>query len=57
LRSRRSCVRLLFYVYRRKGPIREFTDDYVRDRLKALPPEAMWKALRPLTSSASPLAH
>jgi arsenite methyltransferase len=41
--------RLLFYVYRRKGPIREFTDDYVRDRLKALPPETMWEALRSLT--------
>ena len=24
--------RFLFYVYRRKGPVREFTDDYVRDR-------------------------
>ena len=23
--------RILFYVYRKKGPIREFTDDYVRE--------------------------
>jgi arsenite methyltransferase len=41
--------RLLFYVYRRKGPIREFTDEYVRDRLKDLPSDASWEALRPLT--------
>jgi SAM-dependent methyltransferase len=41
--------RLLFYVYRRKGPIREFTDDYVRDKLRDLPPDAVWEALRSLT--------
>jgi len=39
----------LFYVYNKKGPIREFTDDYIRDRLQALSPEAAWEALRPLT--------
>ena len=26
--------RFLFYVYRKKGPIREFTDDYIRTYLK-----------------------
>lgn len=41
--------RFLFYVYRRKGPIREFTDDYVRDRLQALEPEEAWARLLPLT--------
>ncbi len=41
--------RFLFYVYRRKGPIREFTDDYVRARLQELEPEAAWEALMPLT--------
>jgi len=41
--------RLLFYVYRRKGPIREFTDDYVRDKLRDLPPDAAWEALRSIT--------
>ena len=30
--------RILFYVYRKKGPIREFTDDYVRDQLAAMSP-------------------
>jgi SAM-dependent methyltransferase len=41
--------RILFYVYRKKGPIREFTDDYVRDRLQAMSPEAAWAAMEPLT--------
>jgi SAM-dependent methyltransferase len=41
--------RFLFYVYRRKGPIREFTDDHIRDRLRELPPEQAWKAMMPLT--------
>jgi SAM-dependent methyltransferase len=41
--------RFLFYVYRKKGPIREFTDDYIRGALQDLAPEEAWKALEPLT--------
>jgi SAM-dependent methyltransferase len=41
--------RFLFYVYRLKGPIREFTDDYVRDRLQGRDPEEAWAQLMPLT--------
>jgi SAM-dependent methyltransferase len=41
--------RMMFYVYRRKGPIREFTDDLVRERLQQLSPEEAWQALVPLT--------
>lgn len=41
--------RFLFYVYRRKGPIREYTDDYVRDLLQELEPEEAWERLMPLT--------
>ncbi len=41
--------RFLFYVYRRKGPIREFTDDHVRDRLQSMTPDEAWAALMPLT--------
>jgi SAM-dependent methyltransferase len=41
--------RFLFYVYRRKGPVREFTDDYVRDRLAAMEPAQAWEAILPLT--------
>ena len=28
---------IAIYVYRKKAPLREFTDDYVRDRISALP--------------------
>jgi SAM-dependent methyltransferase len=45
----RSGGRFLFYVYRRKSPIREFTDDAIRERLQAMTPEEGWRALEPLT--------
>ena len=48
---------LMFYVYRRKAPIREFTDDYIRDRLADLAPEEAWEALRPLTRLGQALAE
>ncbi|HEY3727767.1 MAG TPA: class I SAM-dependent methyltransferase [Solirubrobacteraceae bacterium] len=41
--------RFLFYVYRRKGPIREFTDDYIRRQLQEMTPAAAWEALKPLS--------
>jgi arsenite methyltransferase len=39
----------MFYVYRKKGPIREFTDDHIRAVLRALPPEEAWRQMRGLT--------
>lgn len=39
----------LFYVYRRKGPIREFSDDYIRTRIQEMSPKDAWKAMEPLT--------
>jgi ubiquinone/menaquinone biosynthesis C-methylase UbiE len=41
--------RFMFYVYRKKGPVREFTDDYIREKLQGLSPEQAWKAMEPLT--------
>ncbi len=41
--------RFLFYVYRRKGPIREFTDDHIRGFVQRMEPEDAWNALMPLT--------
>lgn len=41
--------RFLFYVYAKKGVIREFTDDYIREHLKSLPDEKAWEALESLT--------
>ncbi len=41
--------RFMFYVYRKKGPIREFTDDFVRERMQEMSPEEGWDAMMPLT--------
>jgi SAM-dependent methyltransferase len=49
--------RFLFYVYRRKGPIREFTDDYVRERLAAMEPREAWEAILPLTKLGQALGE
>lgn len=38
-----------FYVYRKKGPIREFADDYIREQIAALSDEAAWDVMRSLT--------
>jgi len=39
----------MFYVYNKKGPIREFTDDFIRSRIAAMTDDEAWEALRPLT--------
>jgi len=41
--------RILFYVYKKKGPIREFSDDFLRDRLQGRTADEAWEALLPLT--------
>ena len=41
--------RIMFYVYNKKSPIREFTDDYIRERLQGMKPDDAWDALMPLT--------
>jgi SAM-dependent methyltransferase len=45
-----------FYVYRRKGPVREFTDDYVREALRGLDDEQAWDVMRGFTHLARALA-
>jgi arsenite methyltransferase len=47
---------MLFYVYRKKGAIREFTDDYIRDLVSGLEPQAAWEMLLPLTKFGQSLA-
>ncbi len=41
--------RFLFYVYRKKGAVREFTDDYIRNYLKDMDDQQAWDTLIPLT--------
>jgi len=48
---------ILFYVYRKKAPIREFTDDYVRSIVSGLDPEKAWEMLRPLTRLGQALSE
>jgi ubiquinone/menaquinone biosynthesis C-methylase UbiE len=38
-----------FYVYKKKGPIREFTDDYIRDKMQVVSPQEGWDLMMPLT--------
>jgi arsenite methyltransferase len=46
-----------FYVYRRKGPVREFTDDYIREQIASLSDEEAWDAMRSLTRLGQALAE
>lgn len=48
---------LMFYVYRRKAPVREFTDDYIRERLAELSPEEAWRQMGQLTELGRALAE
>jgi ubiquinone/menaquinone biosynthesis C-methylase UbiE/uncharacterized protein YbaR (Trm112 family) len=48
---------LMVYVYARKAPIREFTDDYVRGQLAGMTPADAWEALRPLTKLGQALSE
>jgi len=48
---------IMFYVYRKKGPIREFTDDYVRKIVSTMKPEDAWVMLRSLTKLGQALAE
>lgn len=41
--------RFLFYVYRKKAVVREFTDDHIRQAISQLSDEEAWEALKPLT--------
>jgi arsenite methyltransferase len=46
-----------FYVYRRKAPLREFTDDYVRGLLQVMSDDEAWAAMRSLTQLGQALAE
>jgi arsenite methyltransferase len=48
---------MLFYIYRKKAPIRELTDDHIRGIVSALAPEEAWRALYPLTKLGQALSE
>lgn len=47
---------LYFDVYRRKGPVREFTDDYVREAIRGISNAEAWEAMGSLTELARRLS-
>ena len=49
--------RIMFYVYNKKGPIREFTDDFIREHLQGMNPDQAWDALMPLTKLGETLGR
>jgi len=40
----------MFYVYRKKGPIREYTDDFIREKLQHISSEEGWEKLKGLSA-------
>lgn len=45
-----------FYVYRKKAPLREYADDYVREQLQGVPLEDAWKEMEALTALSQTLS-
>lgn len=56
-RKLRPGGRFLFYVYRRKGPVREFVDDHVRQELAGMSPREAWDAMMALTQLGKALGE
>ncbi|MEO6692488.1 MAG: class I SAM-dependent methyltransferase [Saprospiraceae bacterium] len=48
--------RFLFYVYVKKAPLREYTDDLIRDTISKMNNDDAWEALLPLTKLGKALA-
>lgn len=47
----------LFYIYRKKAPIREFTDDFIREKLNKLTDDEAWDALVPISRLGQELGN
>ena len=45
----------LFYIYKKKSPLREFADDYIRSKISDLPHDSAMEAMRPITNFAKSL--
>jgi hypothetical protein len=47
---------IAFYVYRKKAPIREYADDYIRNFIQDIPPDKAWEMMEPLTKLGKALS-
>ena len=41
--------KIVFYVYKKKAPMREFADDLIRERMQPMSDEEAWEAMKPLS--------
>lgn len=41
---------ILIHVYKKMTPLREWADEFLRERISALPPEEAWEACKPITA-------
>jgi SAM-dependent methyltransferase len=48
---------LAFYVYKVKGPVREFCDDYIRERTTKMPPEEVMRVSEAITKLGKALTE
>lgn len=49
--------RFMFYVYRKKGPIREFSDDFIREAIQDHSPQKAWDEMMALTKLGKALGE
>ncbi|MEX0656984.1 MAG: class I SAM-dependent methyltransferase [Nitrosopumilaceae archaeon] len=54
LKNRGLC---LFYIYKKKSPLREYSDDYIRSKISDLPADVAWKSLESLTTFAQEISR
>lgn len=47
---------MIFYIYVKKAPIREFVDDHIRNEIKDLPEEQAWQRMEVLTKIGKTLS-
>lgn len=47
---------LAFYVYRRRGPMREFANDYLRERIGKMSPSRAWRECEAITELGKALS-
>ena len=49
--------KFVFYIYKKKAPIREFSDDFIREAIKGMTPDEKYQALFPLTKLGKTLGE
>ena len=47
LKNKGFCI---FYIYKKKSPLREFSDDYIRSKISNLPFDEALQAMKPITN-------